>query len=241
MIEAIGLEKPLKLCFNIFMNDKKTISLPQSFFDTMRVGEIISRINDAVKIRMFINNVSLGLVVNLLIYYLFNRLNRKYQRKIMESSADLEAHLVESLNSVSTIKRFGIETFTNLKTEFRFVNVLKNTYQSIYGSILANNGIELVSTGITVAILWVGSNLVINQEVTPGTLMIFYSLTGYVLGPVGKLIASNQTIQDALIAADRLFQILDLEREEEDTSKIRLEQNQTGDILLPVLISVTTG
>jgi len=239
---------------------KHLLTLPQSFFDTMRVGEIISRINDAVKIRVFINNVSLDLVVNLLIllfttcvmlvfswklavitllsaplflliYYLFNRLNRKYQRKIMESSADLEAHLVESLNSVSTIKRFGIETFANLKTEFRFVNVLKNTYQSIYGSILANNGIELVSTGITVAILWVGSNLVINQEVTPGTLMIFYSLTGYVLGPVGKLIASNQTIQDALIAADRLFQILDLEREEEDTSKIRLEQNQTGDIL----------
>ena len=239
---------------------KHLLTLPQSFFDTMRVGEIISRINDAVKIRVFINNVSLDLVVNLLIlvfttcvmlvfswklavitllsaplflliYYLFNRLNKKYQRKIMESSADLEAHLVESLNSVSTIKRFGIETFANLKTEFRFVNVLKNTYQSIYGSILANNGIELVSTGITISVLWMGSNLVIKQEVTPGTLMVFYSLIGYVLGPVGKLIASNQTIQDALIAADRLFQILDLEREEEDTSKIRLEQNQTGDIL----------
>jgi len=238
---------------------KHLLTLPQSFFDTMRVGEIISRINDAVKIRVFINNVSLDLVVNLLIllftigvmlvfswklavitllsaplffliYYLFNQLNKKYQRKIMESSADLEAHLVESLNSVSTIKRFGIETFANLKTEFRFVNVLKNTYKSIYGSILANNGIELVSTGITIAVLWAGSNLVIHQEVTPGTLMLFYSLVGYVFGPVGKLITANQTIQDALIAADRLFQILDLEREEDDSQKIRLEPNAIGDI-----------
>jgi len=148
----------------------------------------------------------------------------------MESGADLETHLVESLNSVSTIKRFGIETFANLKTEIRFVSLLKNTYQSIYGSILAGNGIEAISTGITVAVLWAGSNLVIHQEITPGTLMLFYSLVGYVLGPVGKLISSNQTIQDALIAADRLFQVLDLEREEDGAQKIHLKQDMIGDI-----------
>jgi ATP-binding cassette subfamily B protein len=238
---------------------KHLLTLPQQFFDTMRVGEIISRVNDAVKIRVFINNVSLDLVVNILIliftlglmlvyswqlsviallsaplffliYLLFNKLNKKYQRKIMESGADLEAHLVESLNSVSTIKRFGIEQFANLKTELRFVHLLKNTYQSIYGSIMANGGIEFVSTGITIAILWAGSCFVIRQELTPGTLMLFYSLIGYVLGPVGKLISSNQTIQDAMIAADRLFQIMDLEREEDESKKISLERNMIGDI-----------
>ena len=238
---------------------KHLLTLPQQFFDTMRVGEIISRVNDAVKIRVFINNVSLDLVVNflimiftlglmlvyswklsvitllsaplfLLIYYLFNRLNKKYQRKIMESSADLEAHLVESLNSVSTIKRFGIEQFANLKTEMRFVHLIKNTYKSIYGSIMANGGIEFVSTGITIALLWAGSYSVISRELTPGTLMLFYSLIGYILGPVGKLISSNQTIQDAMIAADRLFQIMDLEREEEESKKIKLERDMIGDI-----------
>ena len=88
---------------------KHLLTLPQQFFDTMRVGEIISRVNDAVKIRNFINNVSLDLVVNimilvfsvclmfvyswelalitlvfaplfLLIFWGFNKLNRKYQR-----------------------------------------------------------------------------------------------------------------------------------------------------------------
>lgn len=230
---------------------KHLLTLPQQFFDTMRVGEIISRVNDAVKIRTFINNVSLDLVVNmliliftlglmfiyswklavitllsaplfLLIYVLFNRLNRKYQRRIMESGADLEAQLVESLNSVSTIKQFGVEPFANLKTEVRFVGLLRNTYKSIYGSILANGGIEFVSTGITIAVLWAGSIHVINQEITPGTLILFYSLIGYILGPVGKLISSNQTIQDALIAADRLFQIMDLEREGDEAKKIIL-------------------
>lgn len=238
---------------------KHLLTLPQQFFDTMRVGEIISRVNDAVKIRNFINNVSLDLVVNimillfsvglmfvyswklalitlasaplfLLIFWSFNKLNKKYQRSIMESSADLESQLVESINSISTIKRFGIEEFANLKTETRFVHLLKNTFRSIYGSIMAQGGIQFVSTAITIAVLWVGSILVIDQELTPGTLMVFYSLIGYVISPIGALISSNQTIQDALIAADRLFQIMDLEREQDNDQKIALQPDMIGDI-----------
>ena len=238
---------------------KHLLTLPQQFFDTMRVGEIVSRVNDAVKIRNFINNVSLDLVVNVMIlmftfclmfvyswklalvtiasaplfvfiYWLFNRLNKKYQRSIMESTADLESQLVESINAISTIKRFGIEEFSNLKTETRFVHLLKNTFRSIHGAILANGGIEFVSTGITIAVLWVGSTLVIGQELSPGTLMVFYSLIGYVLSPINSLITSNQTIQDALIAADRLFQMMDLEREQDDEQKIVLTPDMIGDI-----------
>ena len=238
---------------------KHLLTLPQQFFDTMRVGEIISRVNDAVKIRTFINNVSLDIVVNFLIlvftvclmfiyswklalitlisaplfgfiYFLFNQLNKKYQRKIMESGADLESQLVESLNSVSTIKQFGIEPYSNMKTEVRFVKLLRNTYKSIYGSILANGGIEFVSAGITVAVLWAGSVAVVNQDLTPGALMVFYALIGYILTPVGELISSNQTIQDALIAADRLFQIMDLEREQDESQKIILEPDMVSDI-----------
>ncbi|WP_315820677.1 cysteine peptidase family C39 domain-containing protein [Paraflavitalea speifideaquila] len=46
---------------------KHLLKLPQQFFDTMRVGEITSRITDAVKIRSFINETATGLVVNVFI------------------------------------------------------------------------------------------------------------------------------------------------------------------------------
>lgn len=166
----------------------------------------------------------------MLIFWGFNRLNKKYQRSIMESSAELESQLVESINSIATIKRFGIEAFANLKTESRFVHLLRNTFQSIYGAIMAQGGIQFVSTAITIVVLWVGSLLVIDRELTPGTLMVFYSLISYVVSPIGSLIASNQTIQDALIAADRLFQIMDLEREQDDSRKIALKPDMIGDI-----------
>ncbi|HET9570905.1 MAG TPA: peptidase domain-containing ABC transporter [Bacteroidales bacterium] len=235
------------------------LTLPQAFFDTMRTGEIISRINDAVKIRYFINNVSLELAVNgmilvfttflmfvyswkltvitlicvpffVLLYVLANRLNRKYSRNIMERSADLEAQLVESVNAIGTIKRFGMERFVHLKTETRFVRLLQSSYASGQAGIRINAFSQLVSGGITIVVLWAGSNLVMAQELTAGTLMSFYALTGYILGPILSLIGANQTIQDALIAAERLFQIMDLEQEEAATGKLDLTPALIGDI-----------
>ncbi len=46
---------------------KHLLKLPQYFFDSMRVGEIISRINDAVKIRAFINDIAITLLVSIFI------------------------------------------------------------------------------------------------------------------------------------------------------------------------------
>ena len=48
---------------------KHLLKLPQRFFDTMRVGEIISRVNDAVKIRSFINDVAIQIFVNVFILF----------------------------------------------------------------------------------------------------------------------------------------------------------------------------
>ena len=48
------------------------LKLPQTFFDTMRIGEITSRIGDAVKIRNFISQTAVNLFVNSLIIILFN-------------------------------------------------------------------------------------------------------------------------------------------------------------------------
>ena len=64
--------------------------------------------------------------IYLAIFLITNRLNKKTQRKVMEGGAELEAHLVESINSASTIKMFGLEKFADMKTEIRFVDLLKH-------------------------------------------------------------------------------------------------------------------
>jgi len=237
---------------------KHLLKLPQRFFDTMRVGEIISRINDAVKIRAFINDVSISLTVNVFIvlfsfvlmfiyswklalimliviplytvvYFITNKLNKKQERKLMEHSADLESQLVESLNSVRTIKQFGIEDFSNMKTEVRFIGLLKTVFKSGKNSMFSTYSSETISKVFTIILLWVGSYFVISNEITPGELLSFYAIIGYFMGPISSLIGANKSIQNALIAADRLFEIMDLERESTE-NKVELKRENVGDI-----------
>ncbi|WP_113638427.1 peptidase domain-containing ABC transporter [Nubsella zeaxanthinifaciens] len=237
---------------------KHLLKLPQQFFDTMRVGEIISRVNDAVKIRAFINDVATSLVVNvfivifsfalmftyywklalimlavipmyLLVYLITNKLNKKIQRRLMENAADLESQLVESLNAVGTIKRFGIEDFTNNQTETRFITLLRTVYKSGKNSVFSGTSVELISQLLTIVLLWIGAGYVLDNEITPGELFSFYTLIGYFTGPAASLIGSNKIIQDAIIAADRLFEIMDLEVED-DTANVQLTADLVGDI-----------
>jgi ATP-binding cassette subfamily B protein len=234
------------------------LKLPQTFFDNMRTGEIISRIGDAVKIRVFVNEVTISFILNLfilvvsfalmftffwklalillivvpfyaLIYYVSDRLNRKVQRKVMERAADLEAQLVESLNSVGTIKRFGLEDFSNLKTETRFVNLLEIIYKSGLNGIFSSSSTSLISQLITILVLWVGAGYAIGSQITPGELLSFYSVVGYFTAPVTSVIGFNRTLQDARIASDRLFEIFDLEIEDE-SNKIELKLEMVDDI-----------
>lgn len=237
---------------------KHLLSLPQRFFDTMRVGEITSRINDAVKIRAFINDVSISFLVNVfiilfsfalmftfywklalvmllliplyaVIYWISNQLNKKVERRLMEESAELESQLVESITSAGTIKRFGAEDHANIKTEMRFIALLRTVYQSGLNSVFSGTSSEAVSRLFTIILLWVGAGYVLQNEITPGELMSFYALTGYLTGPISSLIGMNKTIQNALIAADRLFEIMDLEVERSDET-FPIKKSDVGDI-----------
>lgn len=134
----------------------------------------------------------------------------------MEQAAELESQLVESINSEKTIKQLGIEEFANLKTETRFITLLHSAYKSGLNSVFSGNSSMFISRIFTIILLWVGSLFVLRQEITPGELMSFYALIGYFTGPVSGLINMNKTYQNATIAADRLFEIMDLEQEADD-------------------------
>lgn len=237
---------------------KHLLHLPQRFFDTMQVGEITSRIGDAVKIRSFINEVAIDMIVNIFIvifsftlmftyywklalvillvipfygaiYFILNKFNKKVERIIMENAAELQTQLVESVTHIRTVKEFGIEEFSNLKTENKFVKLLFTTYKSGLNSVFAGTSTQFLASIFTVILMWIGSGYVIDRAITPGELFSFYALIGYFTSPVASLIGKNKTAQNALIAADRLFEIMDLEREETE-NKVELQRENMGDI-----------
>lgn len=141
----------------------------------------------------------------------------------MENAAKLETQLVESVTHIRTVKEFGIEDFSNLKTENRFVKLLFTSYKSGLNSVFAGTFTQILSAVFTIILMWIGSGYVIDRAITPGELFSFYALIGYFTSPLASLIGMNKTVQNTLIAADRLFEIMDLEREETE-NKVELQR-----------------
>lgn len=236
------------------------LRLPQSFFDTMRVGEITSRVGDAVKIRNFLNGSLLSLLLNplillfslgamffwswklallslallpfnALIYWFVDRANQRYQRQLMERGADFSAQLVESLNAQSVIRRFQLEADAALRTESRLVQLMKTVWRSSLMGLGSGTAATLVTQVYLIGLLWLGTSLVLDAGLTPGQLMSCYTLAGYLTGPLTALIGLNTSIQETLIATDRLFELMDLELER-DQGLVEFTPSHARDIRL---------
>ena len=240
---------------------KHLFRLPVRFFDTMRVGEILSRVGDAIKIRVFINELALSLMVSvlivsftvvlmflyywklalivmavlpvyLLLYHIAAKTNRKWQRSIMERSAELESCLVEGLHNASTVKRLNLGDYVVERTEDSFFRLINTGYKSGLYNLFIGTSSEFVNRLLIIVILWIGAWFVMKQELSAGELLSFYSLIGYFTGPVATLIGSGRMIQDATIAAERLFEVIDLDAEQiAGVPLLELSSPMGGDIV----------
>ena len=219
-------------------------TLPQTFFDGMRVGEMISRINDAVNIRAFLNQQGSNFIISiftlvlavfamfifswklallslafLTLYSILFRIavlrNRLFSRRIMEQSADFDAQIVESLEMASTLRRFDRQWVAETKTESLLVRLLNSTYASGLFGITVNSVGSIIVQGFTIGLLWIGASSVIQTQMSPGQLISCFALTGYLTGPANSLLSIIVSALEMQVAADRLFEILDLDSEKD--------------------------
>lgn len=215
---------------------------PMKFFELRRVGEILSRVNDAVKVREAVSGTTLTIIVDatlilvslvvmfvydwplalvagavlpvfLLTVLLHQPATKKHSRQAMEKAAQLQAHLVEDVNGVDTIKAFGAERRRAEEGEASLYQFVKSVF-SIQKIQLSMGSLGMFFTAAAgIVILWYGGHRTIDGVLTIGQLMFFHSLLGHMLEPVERLSGVNTQIQDALIAVDRFGEILDLETE----------------------------
>lgn len=100
------------------------------------------------------------------------------------------------------------------------------------GSLIYNLQDSIISLAASVGVvvlLWVGTYLCINNIISIADLFVFYYLINYFLEPVSSLINLQPELQTAMVAAERLNDILDAEIEQQDSDKPQLE-SLYGDI-----------
>ena len=227
------------------------INLPMNFFGTREVGEIISRFNDASKIRQAISGVALTMMIDVfmvliggfilyyqspllfgitivplvlygIIVFTFKSNIEKVNRETMEGNAKLTSYLVESLNGIETIKAFNAEREVNLETEKRFIKFIKAIFKNEYINNIQMSLKSLVKGVFAIVILWIGTIQVLNGKISFGELLTFNALLAYFLNPIENIINLQPTLQTAVVAAERLSEILDLslEKAEDEHKKI---------------------
>ena len=241
---------------------RHVLDLPMNFFGTRRVGEIISRFSDAGNVRDAISGATLTIMIDTLmaivgavilcsqspklflvtvvmiilygiIVLAFKEHYRKLNENVMEDNAQLTSYMVESLNGIQTVKAYNAERKSKHETELRFVKLLKSIFKLTWVS-NAQDGlkttVELVGG---VVILWIGGISVIRGEMTVGGLITFNALLVYFLDPIKNLIDLQPQMQTAVVAAERLGEILDLEAEKTERELHKVVPNSLrGDITI---------
>jgi ATP-binding cassette subfamily B protein len=121
---------------------------------------------------------------------------------------------MESLGGAETVKGMGIERPVRLKWEKKYAKSLETQYRATTFNIFVGLAGQLFHAATTIAILWVGANLVLSRELTIGQLIAFNALMGSVLAPLMGLMALWSQLNDAAVAMERLGDVLDLEPEQ---------------------------
>jgi HlyB family type I secretion system ABC transporter len=232
--------------------------LPLSFFESRQAGEILSRVNDASRLREAVGSTTLtavvdGTLVSILLVVLFlydvrlaavatlffpllllgvmlhQRANARSHRDSMEHAAAMSGHLIESVAGIETWKAYNGERRRTEECEGWIVRAM-NAFFRLEALSISVGTIAAVITSIAgLVILWYGGTRVMAGALTIGQLMFFHSLLGYLLEPLQRLASVNQKIQETLVAVDRLYQVLDQAEESlDDPRKVKLDALRTG-------------
>jgi ATP-binding cassette subfamily B protein len=222
--------------------------LPLSYFHQRPVGEIASRLRELDKIRSFLTGTALTAVIDvafsliyvaIMLFYsvkltavalvgvpllagltiFVSPIIRRQLKERAEKGAATESHLVESLTGIQTIKGQNIETKSRWKWFKRYGDTIASSFRNTLTTTSASTAGTLISRFNDVAVLWVGIYMVIDQKLSLGQLIAFRILAGYVTGPLLRLAQSWQNFQEAALSMNRLGDVANRAREDEDSDE----------------------
>jgi ATP-binding cassette, subfamily B, bacterial HlyB/CyaB len=222
---------------------RHTMSLPFSFFASRKTGDIFARFQENQTIRAFLTESTVTTALNLLMVFIYFTIMfvynvkmtliligfvipivaltalatpkiKRYAREVFSASTDSKAFLMEALAGVETIKGMGMERPVRLRWEKKYAKALEVQYRAQAFNMLVGLGSQLLNAATTIAILWVGANLVLARELTIGQLIAFNAFMGSVLGPLMGLVGLWSMLNDAGVAMERLGDVLDIEPEQ---------------------------
>ncbi len=228
------------------------LRLPLRYFERRPVGELANRVNELENIRQFLTGTALTVVLDALfsIIYIIVMLFYSWQLTLVglgtipifiiltliasptiskqlrtkaERNAHTQSYLVEVMSGIQTVKAQNIELRSRFSWQERYARYVAAGFKTVITSTLANSSSSFLNKLSTLLVLWLGSYLVLQGELTLGELIAFRIISGYVTSPILRLAQLWQSFQETALSLERLSDIVDTPQEgEEDRGNIPL-------------------
>ncbi len=230
----------------------KITDLPVSFIHKERTGALMSRItNDVNIVKGMVSTAAINIfrdffsviaflfvifyrdwqlaigafIVLPLAFYpivLFGRRVRRFSTGTQETMADLNAFLHETFVGSKIIKIFNLQDFEKRRFKEKTEKLFYFEMKKIMAKALSSPVMEFLG-GLGIAfIIWFGGLRVISGTSTPGTFFSFLAAVMMLYDPVKKLSRLNNTVQEGVASATRIFDVL-----EEETSIVEKDNPET--------------
>lgn len=225
---------------------KHAISLPLKFYETRRVGDIITRVQENQKIQRFlIGQVMLAwlgfltgfVYLGLMFYYNFyltllvlalmppimivtlvaTPFLRQISREVFKKAANQNSILVEMMSGIAAVKSAGVEQEVRWRWEGSLIELKNISFKGQQFGIGLGAVNGSINTLGSTALLWLGAAMVIQDKLTIGQFVAFNMMIGHVLSPVVALANLWDELQEIFISVERLNDVFETQSEEPPT------------------------
>lgn len=230
-------------------------SLPFTYFENRKVGNIITRVRELDQIREFITNKSVSVILDLFFSFVFIIMMLLYSpiltllvvgfviiiailylvitpemrarlEKKFQMGAQSNSYLVESVTGIQTVKSLAIEGGMQRKWEDYLAKYINSSFKLSNMGNIAGALSGMLQKAMTISILYFGVKLVIDNKLTIGQLIAFQMFSNQFSGPVLRLVNLWNEFQQCLLGVDRLGDILNNPIEMQSSQAITLPQIQ---------------
>ena len=240
---------------------EKFTKLPMNFFDTNQVGDILSKLTTDIEkvaevigssftrfvysflimilviIMLFTINVKLTLIVlailliSIVVTYYVSKLTQRIFSQDMTSLSELSSLTEEALTGNLVVQSFNKQEDIianideSIEKQYTAGKTLEFTIFSIYPSIRFITQIAFVTSAVMSAVL------VINGHLTLGLAQAFLQYITQISEPVTTSAYIMNSLQNALVSVERVYDILELPEEIELSEDTHLLDNTRGEII----------
>jgi len=211
------------------------------FFQTMHTGEILSRVtNDITRIQNVVTTMipnflreSLTIIAltgyviyespKLAFYFLIimplaiyplSRLTKKmkkYSKLSQESTSDMTSRLGEIFSNIEVIKANSTQKLEATKFEKENQNVFKYLIKQVKVNALTSPIMEILGSVAIGLVIYIGGTEVIEGRMTVGAFFAFATALFMLYTPIKKISKLYNQAQDAIVANERMFELLNQE------------------------------